>query len=123
MKDWLKQELTSWSDMTDKSCIIVDGDNGAGKTNCVAPMIANILGATIVSVDKYLLENGAPYLDQIKYDDLLASIIGSSPKVVVEGLCMLKVIARIKIVHDYHVFVKRLQNGHWDNSQWLERRA
>src|SRR5580704_50031 len=123
MREWLEQKIAGWSDMADKRCIVVDGDNGVGKSRYIAPIISRILSASIVSVDQYLLENGAPYLDQIRWDELKADVLAKSPTVVIEGLCMLSVMARIQIPYDYHIFVKRFQNAHWENEHWLETRA
>ncbi len=122
MNDWLDAELRTWTDLRCRKCVLVDGDNGVGKSVYVAPKIAGVLKAKMVSVDDFLLKSGAPYLDQIKYDGLRAEILKNSP-VVVEGLCMIKVMTRIGVTFDYHVFVRRLNQFGWENAMWLKKGA
>ena len=122
MIDWLADELPTWGDLVGRLCVIVDGDNGVGKSDYIAPKISTVLGGKVVSVDNYLLRNRAPYLNQIKYDDLRSDVLAAKP-VVVEGLCVVKVMSRIGVPFDYHIFVKRMNFGGWENGGWLDRGA
>jgi ABC-type cobalamin/Fe3+-siderophores transport system ATPase subunit len=103
--------------------IIVDGDNGSGKTTLAKEMAA-ALNAKVVSLDDHLLENGDIYWNQIKYEELASEIVSAGPRVIIEGVCVLKVLEKIKVNHDYHIFVKRY-NGFlgWEYEQYLDERA
>jgi hypothetical protein len=91
------------------SRIIVDGDPGAGKTT-LAKEMATKLGARLISLDddKYLPGDGRPYLEQLDFKALQGDILKSGPKVIIEGVLALKVLDRIALQHDYHIFMKRL---------------
>jgi hypothetical protein len=108
---------------TQWSHIIIDGDQGSGKTT-LAKEIAQVSGASIISLDDYLLENGAVYWEQIKYDSLHSAILASGPKVIIEGVCALKILEHIKVSRDYHIFIK-LINGFagWEYSYYLNEKA
>jgi len=103
--------------------IIIDGDNGGGKTT-LANEMATFLNATVVSLDDHLLENGDVYWSQIKYEELASAIVSAEPRAIIEGVCVLKVLGRINVSHDYHIFVKRY-NGclGWEYEQYLNVRA
>ena len=100
-------------------CIIVDGDPGAGKT-CLAQIIGQKTGAKIKSLDEYLMENGAPYLDQLKYD-LLAKEIQETDRVIIEGVCVLGAIERLNVKHDHHIFLQSMKGfgGNWEFEEYL----
>lgn len=103
--------------------IILDGDNGSGKTT-LAKEMAGVLGANVVSLDDHLLENGAIYWNQIDYEVLRSKILAAGPRAIVEGVCILKVLGKIDIAHDYHIFI-RLYSGilGWEYEQYLDERA
>lgn len=102
------------------SCILVDGDPGAGKT-ALAGKIAGMLGAKVISIDNFLLGNNAPYLEQIKYDALKKAIQDSAPgMVVIEGSCALQALRRIGVRHQFHVFAKCVKYGEWKFKYFLD---
>lgn len=90
----------------------------------MAKQIAEVLEADVISLDDYLLGNGKPYWDQIDYESLLSKIKASGPRLVIEGVCALKILAKIKVRHDYLVFAK-LVNGSfgWEYSFYLGERS
>ena len=51
-------------------------------------------------------------------------ILASGPRVIIEGVCILKVLAKIGIAHDYHIFMKLL-NGFvgWEYGLYLNARG
>jgi ABC-type cobalamin/Fe3+-siderophores transport system ATPase subunit len=108
---------------TEWARIIIDGDNGSGKTTLAKEMSA-ALNAKVVSLDDHLLENGDIYWNQIKYQELASEIVAAGPRVIIEGVCVLKVLGKINVNHDYHIFVKRY-NGFlgWEYEQYLDERA
>jgi len=103
--------------------LIIDGDSGSGKTT-LANRMAGVLRATVVSLDEHLLENGNLYCNQINYEPLRSAICAGGPRVIIEGVCILKVLAKIDITYDYHIFMK-LYNGMlgWEYEQYLPKGA
>ena len=107
------------------SCIIIDGDPGSGKTT-LAGKIANDLGFKVTSFDdaKYLPGDGGPYLEQLNYEALRIDILASAPKIIIEGVCALKVLAKINVRHDYHIFIERDDGSiGWPFGQYLDPNA
>jgi hypothetical protein len=107
----------------DWSRIVIDGDPGAGKTS-LAKEIARELGAKRVSLDDYLPGNGNAYLLQLDYERVRRDILDGGSKVVVEGICILKVMAKIGIGYDFHIFMKRF-NGFvgWELESYLNPKS
>ncbi len=101
--------------------IIIDGDDGSGKTP-LARKIAHTLGATVISLDEYLHEDGRPYCDQIKYESLQRDIFSSAKTVVIEGVCMLKILAKINVSYDHHIFTRRFVCGKSAYEEYLDER-
>jgi hypothetical protein len=94
--------------------IAIDGDPGSGKTT-LARKLEHGLGAKAFSLDDYLCEDGRPYLDQIKYGELTRDIAGTgNVPMIVEGVCLLKALAKIGFQHDFLIFSKMFMNGHRD---------
>ena len=109
------------------SRIIVDGDPGAGKTT-LAGKIANDLAYKVISFDDYLPGDfegePKPYVDQIGYDALQKEILASEEKIVIEGVLALKVLAKLNVRQDYHIFMKRYDGDiGWVFGQYLGERS
>ena len=105
------------------SHIIIDGDQGAGKSS-LANEMAEVLGANVISLDDFLPGNHAVYWEQIQYESLHSKISSSGPKVIIEGVCILKILAQIHVPYDYHVFIE-LRNGFsgWEYGYYLSETA
>jgi hypothetical protein len=103
-------------------CIIIDGDNHAGKSP-LGRKIASALGAKLISLDDYLKTPGRPYCEHIDYDSLGKDMLTNTKHVVIEGVCILKVLSQIKARHDYHIFSKRIVFGTWYYEEYLSQRT
>lgn len=105
------------------SRIIIDGDPGAAKTSLAKDM-ASQLGANRISLDDYLQGNGNDYLLQLDYARVRKDILDGGSKVLIEGICLLKIMAKIRIGYDFHIFVKRL-NGFvgWELESYLNPKS
>ncbi|MCC6491338.1 MAG: hypothetical protein IT364_27860 [Candidatus Hydrogenedentes bacterium] len=91
----------------------VDGYDGAGKTR-LARMIANRIGATVVSLDEYVEEGRGGYVPYLRIADIKATMDGETRPVVLEGVCLLAAAERIGIGIDALVYVKRMStSGMW----------
>ncbi len=86
----------------------------------MAKEMAESLNARVVYIDDHLLKNGAIYWEQIQYEILRSKILTGGPRVIIEGVCIVKVLAKIGISHDYHIFMK-LFNGilGWEYEHFL----
>jgi Cdc6-like AAA superfamily ATPase len=111
-------ETLDYSKLAICTRIIIDGDPGSGKTT-LAEKLASKLGIRFISFDDFLLENGAPYCEQIKYEALRREILGH-PKLIIEGVCALKILSKIDVFFDCHIFIKQL-NGiiGWEMGDYL----
>jgi uridine kinase len=122
MKESFFPEFIDPSKLSSCQCIIIDGDDHSGKSP-LAHKIANALGAKVISLDEYLPGDGRPYCDQIDYESLQNDISSSAQKVVIEGVCMLKVLAKINVHYDYHIFTKRIMFGKSAYEEYLDERT
>jgi hypothetical protein len=102
----------------------VDGDPGSGKTT-LANKMAAAFEAKVVSLDDYLVgDRGIPYCNQINSPSLRGEILASGPKLIIEGVCVLKILAEISVHHDYHIFIKRYDGCiGWTFGQYLMEKA
>jgi len=60
-------------------------------------------------------------LEQLICEVLRSDVLASASKVIMEGVLALKILEKIGVRHDYHIFIKRL-NGFigWELGQYLE---
>ncbi len=100
-----------FSHLRSRRRIAIDGDPGSGKTT-LAKKLESGLGAKAFSLDDYLYEDGRPYLAQIKYEGLARDIaVSGEAPVVVEGVCLLKALAKICFHYDYLIFAMFFIHG------------
>jgi hypothetical protein len=103
--------------------IAIDGDPGSGKTT-LARKLECRLGAKVFSLDDYLCEDGRPYLEQIKYEELTRDITATGDvPMIVEGVCLLKALAKIDFHHDFFIFSKVFMNGRRDFDDYSNPRV
>jgi AAA+ ATPase superfamily predicted ATPase len=108
------------------SLIVIDGDPGAGKTT-LAKKIAGELDAKKVSFDDYLpdvLGDERPYLEKLNYEALQSEILASGPKIIAEGVLALKVLKKVGVRHDFHIFMKCVKDSMgWEMGLYLDERT
>ena len=121
MKESFFPEFIDTSKLSSCQRIIIDGDDHSGKSP-LARKIATELRAKVISLDEYLCEDGRPYCDQIDYESLQRDISASVQKVVIEGVCMLKILAKINVSYDYHIFTKRIMFDKSAYDEYLDER-
>jgi len=116
--DEIKNEISS------KSVIIIsiDGKDGSGKST-FAENISKQLNAVHIDLDedKYLIKNKSTYVDFIKYsvlEDELDSLKKMEAIIVIEEICILKILDRLKIESGLKIYVKKLTRfGYWFEGQ------
>ncbi len=99
--------------------IVIDGDQGSGKST-LAQKLKKKLDAEVIEIDNYLQGNSALYVDQINYRDLCADLSKVNKTVIVEGVCMLNILEKLKLHHDFLVCTKLIDNGRWYYSPFLD---
>jgi hypothetical protein len=108
------------------SCIAIDGDPGAGKTT-LAKEMAGVLQAKVISFDNYLpedLEDKRPYSEKLNYETLRCDILQAGPKVIIEGVLALKVLKKIGVQYDFHIFIKCVKDSlGWEMGLYLDERT
>jgi hypothetical protein len=122
VKESFYPETIDTSKLSSCQCIIIDGDDHSGKSS-LARKIANSLGGKVISLDDYLCEPGRPYCDQIDYESLRSDILSSAGKLIIEGVCMLKVLTKINVCFDFHIFTKRVVFGESAYEKYLLERT
>lgn len=97
----------------------VDGDQGGGKTTLASELRA-CLGGEVISLDDFLLGNGAAYLAQVDQQSLRARVNSASQRpLIFEGVLLLQVLDMISIRPDCLVFTKAVFEGTWQYEQYL----
>jgi uridine kinase len=112
-------ESLDYTKLASCSRIIIDGDSGAGKTS-LAKKLSKDLGVKFISIDCFLEKNGAPYCEQIKYG-ILEKVILNNSRIIIEGICALKILTKIGVSYDCHIFIRKF-NGFvgWEMGDWLK---
>ena len=94
----------------------IDGKDSSGKTP-IARELRAVLGAEIQELDDLLTENKGAFVNFINYKKLKEKIEmaqAAEKTIVVEGVCLLKVLERLGSQLDILVYVKRLNSsGSW----------
>jgi len=100
MIDMLKKELLS----KNYSIIGIDGKLASGKST-LAKNLAHELGFSCIHVDSFLEKGRGHYVSALKLDVLANKINESSRPVIVEGVCLLEILDRIKTKKDYLIYL------------------
>lgn len=94
--------------------IAIDGIHGAGKS-MLARALHQALGGTLLSLDDFIHQNQGSFLPHLKVDELRAALTAARPLVVLEGICMLAALDRLRFTPDLLIYVKRIdRHGVWD---------
>jgi len=96
--------------------IVIDGADGSGKST-LANEIANKMSFIHINLDDYLDKNHGYFVDYIKYDLLNKKIEEANSPIIIEGVCALAVIKKMKIRCDLHIYIKRMADfGYWKDT-------
>ena len=95
----------------------IDGKDGTGKST-LATALGKILGLPVINLDEYLLKDQRKYVDAIQYDRLRLTL-ETLPGCIVEGVCLLAVLAKMKIAPHEHIYIKATRNDRWTDKDEL----
>lgn len=109
MKIIYKEEIKQIIDELIKlkpSIILIDGEDGVGKTTIISPMIVSILKARTFSVDNYLNAPKDGYLDFIDCEKLKKDILSEKTvPIIIEGVMSMLIMEKLGLKPDYSVYV------------------
>lgn len=98
----------------DKPLVIgIDGSTGSGKTILSYCLGCELL-TNVINLDIFLNTKQGSFIDQIRYDDLSGIIkdkISSGKSIIVEGICLLKVLSKITVKQDILIYVKLISRN------------
>ncbi|MBI1928061.1 hypothetical protein HYR99_27935 [Candidatus Poribacteria bacterium] len=121
LTDWLRERSVDQQ----PSIIGVDGTTGCGKTT-IARQIAQTLNLEHVELDSVLEKHQGGYADYINYHELrrLIDRAAQFPRsIVVEGICLLKILDRIQVTPDILIYIKHVNAyGDWYDDRYYEPR-
>ncbi len=91
----------------------IDGADGSGKT-FLATEIGTVLNLSVLSVDDFVEKERGNYVKHIHQAELEAALGGTATGVIVEGVCLLDVLDRLRFSADCLIYVKRCDaDGFW----------
>jgi uridine kinase len=119
MQEFFDLQIMDSAKFLTYSRIVIDGDSLGGKTT-LAKEMADKRGFKIISFDSYLAgDHRRPYLEQLNYEALRNDILASTRKIIFEGICALKILAKINVQFDCHIFVMLFTDGRWKFEDYI----
>src|SRR5712691_2430398 len=96
--------------------VTVDGWSGSGKTT-LAKGLADALGLEHHELDDYLHEHSGGFLEHLDYPKLMTALkegLKRPRPILLDGICVLEVLARIGLEPDAKIYVRRIgASGIW----------
>jgi len=97
--------------------IAIDGADGSGKST-LAEELAATLGIPALHLDDFLTAHQGEYVAHLNLQALQGALSGSA--YLLEGICILQVLAQVKAQPDALVYVKRVSHGRWVDAEDLD---
>ena len=98
--------------MAKGSVITCDGFDGSGKSQ-LARALADQLGAIHIELDNFLNRERGRYVEEIRYPELTKALDEADRAVVLEGICVQKILGYLGVVPAVRVYVRKLKHGYW----------
>ena len=92
--------------------IAVDGIDGSGKSTLASKLASNLSSAHL-NLDDYLEKNRGSFVEYIKYDLLKTKMESVDGPIVIEGVCLLAVLRKLKKDPDLLIYIKRMSDYGW----------
>lgn len=101
--------------------ISIDGWDGSGKSS-LARDVAAAIHCRYIDLDTYLHANSGGYVEHLRYDELGAHVTAIDSDVcVVEGVCVLDILQRIRVTPTLKIYVKLISAQEtWPPDRWLD---
>lgn len=77
------------------------------------------MGYPVIHLDDYLDRAQGGFLDFLQHDRLKQDV-ATAPRYIIEGVCLLSVLARIESKIDALIYVKRYHLGYWADERELD---
>lgn len=86
--------------------IVIDGEDRVGKSTRIAPRIANVLAASVIHLDDYLITPSDSY--DLNMDELSRDITKQqkSKSIIIEGVMAMKTLKTLQIEPEVHIYVE-----------------
>jgi cytidylate kinase len=98
---------------TTRGVVAIDGVDGSGKST-LANTLSQMTGWAVLRLDDYLQRDQSTYVQHIDLKRLRTDLCAVPGIVLVEGVCVLRVLERIDEPLQSHIYVKRLGRfGNW----------
>lgn len=94
----------------DSKLIGIDGRLAVGKT-AVAKSLAARLNCACLHLDDYLEPHTGQFVGSLRFDALLHALHDCRDRVVIEGICLMEVLERLRRVPDYLIYVDNPAGG------------
>lgn len=91
--------------------IAIDGNTGAGKSK-LARSLGKRLSTPVIHLDDLLRKRQGTYLRALRLSRL-RTLIARSLSIIVEGVCLLKALDRLRLKPDFIIYVRRVNRGRW----------
>lgn len=79
----------------------------------MASKLANKLGYVHINLDDYLQKHRGDFLGHIKYEILKTKIENIEVPIIIEGVCLLAVLKKLKKNPDLLIYIKRMSDDGW----------
>jgi len=113
--EYLKREFRS----NIPEIITIDGRLASGKTT-LANEICQIFGYILISIDDFLDKRIGKYFDAINFEKLTEFIVSTPRPLIIEGICIAKVVETLGITPDYRIFLSESVQEYQSHSDELE---
>ena len=95
-----------------RALIGIDGKDGSGKSY-LCDQVSAELNLPAVHLDDFVERHKGGYLEHMQLDQLASAISGRTAAILVEGVCLLQVLARVGVRPDFLIYVKRMSAHGW----------
>ena len=101
-------------DASDWRLITVDGWQGSGKTRLGVEMSTST-PAWALDLDAFIADRSGPFVESLELPSLGAAIAAAERRVILFGVCIEAVLARLQLTPNRRIYAKRMHLGEWAN--------
>lgn len=102
------------ADAPDWRLLAIDGWLGSGKTE-LAKQLSRLCELWALDLDCFMLLRIDAFMDALNWRGLAAAIEASDARLVISGVCVRDVLARLGLEADRHIYVKRMSGLFWED--------